>query len=64
MNNSSTAAAAEYVVFPFCDASTITSPAPVIVKTLPERVAGPEIRAKLTGKPDVDVALRVIGATP
>jgi len=39
-------------------------PAPVIVKVLPESVAGPETMTKLTGKPEEAVAVSANGAAP
>jgi len=40
-------------------------PVPVTVSTLPPlSVAGPETNVKVTGRPEVAVALNVIGDTP
>jgi hypothetical protein len=56
--------AAAWFASPACAAVTVTLPAPVTVRVEPETVAGPEVTAKLTGKPDDAVAVRVMGATP
>jgi hypothetical protein len=44
-------------------AVTVTLPVPVIVNMLPDSVAGP-LTEKLTGSPELLVAVNVIGATP
>src|SRR5258708_25090297 len=63
-NDWSTGGAALQFVSPGCEARTVTVPAPVIVRVLPEIVAGPESTLKLTAKPEEAVALRFKGASP
>ena len=38
----------------------VTTPAPVIVSVLPDKVAGPCTTAKLTANPEVAVAVKVV----
>ena len=56
--------AAFQFVSPDWEARTVTAPAPVMVRVLPETVAGPETMLKLTARPEEAVALRVDGASP
>ena len=49
---------------PAAEARTVTVPAPVIVTTLPAIVAGPDAIAKVTGRPDDEVALTANAGSP
>ena len=52
-----------FVVRPAWEAVTAQLPTPVMVKVAPLREHCP-LAVKLTGRPEVAVALRVIGASP
>jgi hypothetical protein len=53
------------LVLPACDAVMITGPPPTIVNTLPEIVAMPVWSLLYdTGRPELAVAVSVIGAPP
>ena len=60
----STELAAFQLVSPDWEARTVTAPAPVRVRVLPETVAGPERTLKVTASTDEAVALRVNGESP
>ena len=60
----STELAAFQLVSPVGEARTVTAPAPVMVRVLPETEAGPETTLKLIARPDEVVALRANGASP
>ena len=61
-NDLMTSGAGSQLSSPACVALIFTVPgSPVSVRTLPLRVAGPEMYSKETGRFDVAVASRVIG---
>ena len=64
LNELVTSGAALNESLPDCDARTAIVPAPVNVNTLFDTVAEPEIILKLTGRPELAAAVRVIGASP
>ena len=60
----STGEAGAQVPSPAWVARMVTIPGPVRVTVEPKRVAGPETRAKVTGRPVLAVAVRANGASP
>ncbi len=59
-----TVSAARRVESPGCAACTEMVPAPVISSLFPERVPGPEMTVRVTGRPELALAFRVKGAAP
>ena len=49
---------------PACDALIVMVPAPVIVRVLPLIAPGPLVTLKVTGRPEVAVAINVYGESP